>query len=82
MTDRARLFGETIQTARRELRPEPLTQEALARKLNVGQPTVSEWESGKVYPTFSNLLRLAELLDLDVKDLVEKIARETEAVPA
>lgn len=80
-----RTFGDTIRAARSvptKARPAPLTQVALARELGVTQHSVSGWESGAVFPTFSNLLRLAEVLDLDVKDLVEKIAAEAEGVPA
>lgn len=81
MSDSNRLFGPTIRSARLE-RPEPMTQEALARELGVSQPTISGWESGEVFPTFGNIVRLCRLLDLDVTSLVEKIAKETEGVPA
>ena len=81
MSHQARMFGPTIRSARLD-RPEPLTQEALAKAVGVGQPAISAWESGEVFPTFGNLLRLCAVLDLDVKDLVEQIAREAEGVPA
>lgn len=95
MTDRAHQsptpasFGETLRIARRN-RTDPntgepiatLTQETLAAELGVRQSAVSAWESGEVYPTFSNVVRLAELLDLDLDDLVRRIAAETESVPA
>lgn len=86
MTHRSREsapFGPCIRAARLGL-AEPLTQEALAREVGVAQPTVSAWESGEVFPTFSNLVRLCGVLNLDVAELVAKIAAdaEGEGIPA
>ena len=38
-------------------------QKQISELLNVSQPTVSDWESGRKSPTRKNLLALAELLE-------------------
>lgn len=75
------LFRSTVRDARAGA---GLTQLGLAERLGVKQPAVSAWESGKAYPTAGVLLGLAELLELDVKMLLEQIVAEqdAEAVPA
>ncbi len=45
-------------------------QKEVAAALNVSQPTVSDWESGRKMPSRSNLLRLAEFLESSVDDLL------------
>ena len=49
-----------------------LTQEDLAREMNVSQASVAMWETGKAKPTADNLIKLAEVLECSVDDLLRK----------
>ena len=48
-----------------------LTQQQLADKLNFSNKTISKWESGSGSPDISNLLVLAEALDVSVNELLK-----------
>ena len=55
----------------RQLREERgWSQELLARRLGVGQGTVSNWERGLKVPQPRTLLRLAELFDVNPEEIV------------
>lgn len=68
-----RSFAEVHKTARVA---KGLTQLDEAAKLGLKQPAVSAWESGRSYPTPENLVEIADLLDLDLGELVRLIAAE------
>lgn len=61
-------LGEHIKNRRRELK---LSQEYLAEQLGVSRQAISKWETGQSEPTASNLIRLAEVLELDLSELVD-----------
>lgn len=69
-----RTFKDVIKDAREEL---GLTQDDVADKLGVTQPAVSMWENGRSRPTADVLVALADLLKLDVAQLLR-----LRAVPA
>lgn len=48
-----------------------ITQEDLAKELNVGQNTISQWETGERTPRVPTLIKLAEVLDCSVGELLE-----------
>lgn len=48
-----------------------VSQTQLAEHCGVSDPSVSAWCSGKTVPKMKNLEQIAELLNIDVKDLVE-----------
>ncbi|MBQ5312206.1 MAG: helix-turn-helix transcriptional regulator [Oscillospiraceae bacterium] len=55
----------------KELRKEKgMTQEQLAEKLNVAARTVSRWENGNNMPDISVLVELADLYDVDIRELI------------
>lgn len=56
-------IGEKIRQARRE---KGMTQEQLAQALFVSRQTVSNWENGRTEPDYQTLMRLSELLGLDI----------------
>ena len=58
---------EIIRNRRREL---GLTQEELAIRLNVVRQTVSKWESGRSVPDADILLKIADVLDVSISDLL------------
>lgn len=47
------------------------SQSDLAARLNVKQATVSLWEQGRNLPKVSNMVRLSELLDIPVDELLK-----------
>ena len=48
-----------------------LTQQQLADKLDLSNKTISKWESGNGSPDISNLLVLAEALEISVDELLK-----------
>ena len=61
------MLGENIKTLRKN---KGLTQEELAARLNVVRQTVSKWEKGFSVPDADILQRIAEILEVDVKQLL------------
>ena len=68
----------------RELRKiKGFTQEQLAEHLNVSGRTVSRWETGMTMPDLDRLIELADLYDIDIRELIdgerkdEKMDKET-----
>ena len=68
-------IGEFIATERKAKK---LTQSKLAEKVFVSEKTVSKWENGKGLPDTSILLKLCEILDVSLNELLsgEKIVKE------
>lgn len=61
------MLGENLKTLRKE---KGFTQEALAAKLNVVRQTLSKWEKGLSVPDAEMLKRIAEILEVDVSQLL------------
>ncbi len=58
------------------------TQTELADKLNVTNQAVSKWETGESYPEMPQLLKLSELFDITVDDLLKgRITPKTSLQP-
>jgi len=56
----------------RELRKEKnLTQEQAADKLGVSGRTISRWETGTYMPDISLIVDIAEMYDVDVRDIID-----------
>lgn len=55
-----------IKTKRKE---KNMTQEVLARRLNVTEKAISRWETGRGTPDISLLIPLSKELDLNVSEL-------------
>ena len=56
----------------RELRKEKnLTQEQVADKLGVSGRTISRWETGAYMPDISLIVDIAEMYDVDVRDIID-----------
>ncbi|MCI6154583.1 MAG: helix-turn-helix transcriptional regulator [Porphyromonas sp.] len=47
-----------------------LTSKWLAERLAKSENTVSKWCSNKVQPSLENLVAIAKILDIDVKELL------------
>jgi DNA-binding transcriptional regulator YiaG len=62
----ARFDGERVRVARKEI---GLSNEALARAIDVSLRTVQRWQDGENAPQGAQLLRLAKALGLQPEDL-------------
>ena len=60
-------LAENIRARRQELK---LSQVYVGDRLGVSRQAVSKWEAGRSEPTASNLVDLAELLEISVSELV------------
>ena len=63
------MFSDNLKRIRKE---KEFSQEQLAVKLNVVRQTVSKWEKGLSVPDADLLMKLAEVLDVTVDDLLGK----------
>lgn len=63
-----KLFGKRIKELRKQRN---LTQEELSEKLGVFQKQIGNIETGTTFTTMANLTKLAEVFDVDIKDLFE-----------
>ena len=61
-------LGNNIKRRREELK---LSQEYVAEQLGVSRQAVSKWETDQSEPTASNLIRLAEVFEMKLSELVE-----------
>ena len=48
-----------------------LTQEQVAEDLNVSRQTISNWENGKSLPDIVSIIRMSELYDLSLDELLK-----------
>ena len=69
-------IGKFISSCRRD---KGLTQIQLAEKLNITNRAVSKWETGKSCPDASIMLKLCDILDITVNELLsgERISMES-----
>lgn len=63
------MFHENLKTIRKE---RGFSQEQLAIRLNVVRQTVSKWEKGLSVPDAELLIKLSEILNVEVSDLLGK----------
>ena len=61
-------FSKKLKEIRRN---KNLTQEELARIINVSRSLVARWEYGDVYPSVNNLELLAEKLNVNIDELID-----------
>jgi len=61
-----------VNRIREVLLEEGKTNNWLARELNLNKVTVSRWCTNTFQPTIDNLLRIAKVLDVDVRELLVK----------
>lgn len=61
------MFGENLKTLRKQ---KGFSQEELAARLHVVRQTVSKWEKGLSVPDADALIRLAEVLEVSVSELL------------
>lgn len=73
-------ISESLKEKRKEYQ---LTQEQVAEKIFVSRKTISNWETGKTIPDIDSVIRLANLFNLSLdnlllegSDIVEKIKNQ------
>ncbi|MBP7056478.1 MAG: response regulator [Candidatus Omnitrophica bacterium] len=62
-------FGENLKKIRQE---KNLSQQELAKKLNVAQSTIGMWESGQRTPKLGEINRLASVLNITINRLLSQ----------
>ena len=60
--------GDFLKELRKE---QSLTQEQAAEKLGVSSRTISRWETGTYMPDISMLVDIAEMYDVDVREIID-----------
>lgn len=71
------MFGENLKTLRKQ---KGFSQEELATRLHVVRQTISKWEKNLSVSDADTLIRLAEILEVSVSELLgEKIENENTA---
>lgn len=61
-------FSEKLRKLRRE---KGLSQEKLAELLNISRQSISKWESGQTYPEVEKLIKLSDLFEITMDELVK-----------
>ena len=70
------MFSENLKTLRKQ---KGFSQEELASRLHVVRQTISKWEKNLSVPDADTLIRLAEILEVSVSELLgSKIETENE----
>ena len=71
------MFGENLKTLRKQ---KGFSQEELATRLHVVRQTISKWEKNLSVPDADTLIRLAEVLEVSISELLgAKIENENAA---
>ncbi|MBP2097433.1 helix-turn-helix domain-containing protein [Enterococcus rivorum] len=60
--------GQRLKERRNELH---LTQDFVAEKLGITRQTISNWENGRSYPDIERIIRLSELYNLSLDELLK-----------
>ncbi len=60
-------FSENLKQLRRISN---LTGSELAKKLNISQSALSNWETGRHYPHLEDVIKISEFFDISVDDLL------------
>ena len=66
-------FGDKLSAMRKE---NHYTQEQLAEILGVSRQAVGKWESGRAYPETEKLIRISELFDCSLDELLKEGEKE------
>ena len=62
-------IGERIKEARLNTK---MTQDDLAKEINVSRSTVANWESGRNNPDVESLIKIADILKVPIKSLLKE----------
>lgn len=70
-----------IKTLKELLLEKDVTQELLARKLNVSLNSVNSWANGRKVPRFDNVCQMANELEVSLKTLAESLGFDVSNIP-
>ncbi|MBR3133197.1 MAG: helix-turn-helix transcriptional regulator [Clostridia bacterium] len=62
-------FGENLYSLRKSSK---MSQEKLAEKVGVSRQSVSKWETGESYPEMDNIMKLCNIFNCKINDLVHE----------
>lgn len=60
-------FGKNVRSLRKAKR---MTQKELARKIDLTDATISKWEDGLINPGLTHVIKLCQLLNVDLDALL------------
>ena len=63
-------FGTNLRTLREKRN---LSQEVLAKKLQISRQSISKWEQGISYPSILYLVPLTKILDCTLEELLKDL---------
>jgi len=63
-------FGQNLKLLRKQA---GIGQKVFAEKMQATQQRVSEWETDKVEPTLTNIIKILSVLDVSFEDLTADI---------
>ena len=63
-------FKENLKKLRKE---QKIGQQEMAEKLSVSVKTISHWETGYTEPSISQLIAIANIFDISIDELVDRI---------
>ncbi|MGM9986090.1 MAG: helix-turn-helix domain-containing protein [Bacillaceae bacterium] len=70
-------FSDKLQTLRKE---KGLSQEQLAEILDVSRQAVSKWESGQTYPEIDKLIKISDLFQISLDELLKEKSTPSETL--
>lgn len=73
------MFGENLKMQRKA---KGLSQEELAQRLHIVRQTISKWEKGLSVPDAEMLIRIAELFEIQVSELLGSVIETPESKDA
>ncbi|MBR2029850.1 MAG: helix-turn-helix transcriptional regulator [Clostridia bacterium] len=65
-------FGQNLKLIRKQA---GISQKVFAEKMQTTQQRVSEWETDKVEPTLTNIIKILSVLDVSFEELTEDIEK-------
>ncbi|MBE5748938.1 MAG: helix-turn-helix transcriptional regulator [Clostridiales bacterium] len=65
-------FGQNLKLLRQQA---GISQKVFAEKMQTTQQRVSEWETDKVEPTLTNIIKILSVLDVSFEDLTADIEK-------
>ena len=68
----------TLKNLKRLRTAKQLSQDALAGQLYVTRQTVSGWETGRTQPDIETLVKIAQVLEVDVEELIYGTKKNTD----
>ena len=72
-----RTFAEQLKAIRKERN---ITQEWLAKEMNVSRPTISHWENGRIVPDIDTIKHLSQVMNYNFF-VVEGVEEEAQTTP-